>query len=194
LPDEVSAIQAALRAPINSPALIESVKSGDKIVVTHTDITRATPNKIILPILLEELRIAGAARKDITLINALGTHREQTEAELRAMLGDWIVENYRCIQHNAYDDAALVLLGKTSLGHPLLINRAFLEADIRILTSFIEPHFFAGFSGGPKGILPALAGAKSIFSNHNSEMINHPICVMPEGPQTIPYITRSDFI
>jgi len=174
LPDEAAAIRDALRQPISSTALATKVKPGDKVVIAHTDITRPTPNDRILPVLLAELLTAGIARQDITLINALGTHRRQTEAELRAMLGDDILSNYRCLQHDAYDDANLVSLGTTSLGHPVRLNRHFVEADARILTGFIEPHFFAGYSGGPKGILPALAGAESVLTNHRREMIAHP--------------------
>jgi nickel-dependent lactate racemase len=174
LPNETEALQKALRAPIGSAPLAELVKPGDKVVVVHTDITRATPNSRILPVLLEEMETAGTARENITLLNGLGTHRPQTEAELRAMLGDRIVEGYHCIQHDFNDDDNLVALGKTSLGHPVRINRFYLEADVRILTGFIEPHFFAGFSGGPKAVLPSLSGAESVFTNHGLEMISHP--------------------
>jgi nickel-dependent lactate racemase len=174
LPDERKASWEALRDPIGSPPLAKLVKAGDKVVVVHTDITRATPNQRILPVLLDELEKDGVARQDITLLNGLGTHRRQTEAELRAMLGDRIVEGYRCLQHDFNDDANLVSLGTTSLGHPVRVNRFYLEADVRILTGFIEPHLFAGFSGGPKAVLPSLAGAESVFTNHGLAMISHP--------------------
>jgi nickel-dependent lactate racemase len=144
------------------------------VVIVHTDITRATPNERILPVLLAELEQAGARREDITLLNGLGTHRKQTEAELRAMLGDAVVDGYRCLQHDCFDDAGLVSLGVTGRGHPVRINRAYMQAGVKILTGFIEPHFFAGFSGGPKAILPSLAGAESVFTNHGLAMIGHP--------------------
>ena len=174
LPNEIEALREALCNPIGSAPLVELVKPGDSVVVVHTDITRATPNNRILPVLLEELEAAGIVQEDITLLNGLGTHRPQTDAELRAMLGDHIVEGYRCLQHNCNDEANLISLGETSLGHPVRINRFYLEADVRILTGFIEPHFFAGFSGGPKAVLPSLAGAESVFTNHGIEMIAHP--------------------
>lgn len=174
LEDEPAALRDALRRPIASPPLADLVKPGDTVVVVHTDITRATPNDRILPVLLEELERAGVRRQDITLLNGLGTHRRQTEAELRAMLGDAIVANYRCLQHDCFDDANLVSLGVTRFGHPVRINRTYMEADVKILTGFIEPHFFAGFSGGPKAILPSLAGAESVFTNHGRDMIAHP--------------------
>jgi len=174
LADEPTAIRAALRQPINSAPLTGKVRASDKVVIVHTDITRATPNDRILPVLLTELESAGIARGDITLLNALGTHRPQTDAELRQMLGADIVNNYHCRQHDANDDANLVALGCTTRGQPVRLNRQFLEADVRILTGFIEPHFFAGFSGGPKGVLPAIAGVESVHSNHGYDMISHP--------------------
>jgi nickel-dependent lactate racemase len=174
LPDETSALTEALRHPIGSAPLRDLVRSGDPVVVVHTDITRATPNKRLLPVVLSELEAAGIQRQDITLLNALGTHRPQTPAELRAMLGDFIMDNYRCLQHDAWQDADLVSFGKTSFGHPVRINRHYVEARVRILTGFIEPHFFAGFSGGPKGVLPSIAGFESVLSNHGQEMIAHP--------------------
>jgi nickel-dependent lactate racemase len=172
--DEAAAIREALRCPIASEPLADLVKPGDTVVVGHSDITRATPNARLLPVLLAELEAAGVAQEDITLLNALGTHRPQTEAELRAMLGDAIVERYRCLQHDGNDDTGLVALGHTRFGHPVRVNRHFMEADVRILTGLIEPHFFAGFSGGPKGVLPALAGAESVLTNHGRAMIAHP--------------------
>lgn len=174
LPNERAALQNALRHPIESPPLAHLVKPGDSVVICHSDITRATPNDRILPVILAELEAAGVDRQDITLLNALGTHRPQTEAELRAMLGDLVVDNYRCLQHNAFDDAGLVPLGETSLGHPVRLSRLLVDADVKVLTGFIEPHFFAGFSGGPKGVLPALAGQESVLTNHGREMIAHP--------------------
>ena len=174
LPDVRQSLQDALRVPIGSPPLRDRVRPQDKVVIVHTDLTRATPNALILPVLLEELEGAGVRRDNITLLNALGTHRPQTPAELRGMLGDFIVENYRCLQHDAWDDGNLVAFGETSLGNPVRLNRAFAEAGVRILTGFIEPHFFAGFSGGPKGVLPSIAGFESVLSNHGREMIAHP--------------------
>ena len=169
-----AALLQALRRPIGSPPLAALVQAGNKVVIVHSDITRATPNHLILPVLLAELEASGVRREDITLLNGLGTHRAQTEAEMRALLGDGVYDNYRCLQHNAYDGEMLVSLGTTRSGHPLRVNRLLLESDVRILTGFIEPHFFAGFSGGPKGVMPALCGAESVLTNHGREMIAHP--------------------
>jgi nickel-dependent lactate racemase len=172
--DEPDALRQSLRTPTNSRPLAELCTAEDRVAIVHSDITRPTPNDRILPVLLRELESAGIARRDITLLNALGTHRAQTDAELRMMLGDDVVDNYRCLQHDAGNHANLVSLGMTSNGHPVRLNRQLMEADVRILTGFVEPHFFAGFSGGPKAVLPALAGAESVLSNHGRDMIAHP--------------------
>jgi len=174
VPDERAAIRHALRSPTDSLPLARLAGKGMRVVVTHSDITRATPNDRLLPVILAELETCGVHREDITLLNALGTHRPQTAHELGRMLGKQVFDNYRCIQHNAFDDQALVAVGKTSFGNDIRLNRTLLEADLKIFTGFIEPHFFAGFSGGPKAVLPALAGAESVFSNHSYAMIGHP--------------------
>lgn len=174
LANERAAIVQALREPIESPPLRELAKAGQRVAIVHTDITRATPNERILPPLLEELHAAGIKREDILLLNALGTHRPQTHEELCKMLGPDVVANYRCIQHDGNDDANLVHVGRTRFGHDVRVNRYFVEADVRILTGFIEPHFFAGFSGGPKGVLPSIAGAESVLQNHGAKMVGDP--------------------
>ena len=169
--DETAAIRAVLAEPTGAPPLAQLAAGKRRVVVTHSDITRATPNDRILPVLLAALEEAGVARGDITLINALGTHRRQTAEELRGMLGADIVARYRCLQHDAWDDAGLVAAGTTSRGNAIRLNRLVMEADLVIFTGFIEPHFFAGFSGGPKGALPALAGHESVLTNHGYAMI-----------------------
>ena len=177
--DERAALEAALADPVAAPPLAQLAAGKRRVVVTHSDITRATPNDRILSVLLQALERAGVRRGDITLINALGTHRPQTAAELRQMLGADIVARYRCTQHDAWDAAGLVAAGTTSRGttcrgNAIRLNRAVMEADLVIFTGFIEPHFFAGFSGGPKGALPALAGHESVLTNHGYAMIGDP--------------------
>lgn len=172
--DPAAAIRRALREPIGCAPLAETVRPGDTAVIVHSDLTRATPNQLIVPLIIAELEAAGVRPQNITMLNGLGTHRPQTGAELRALLGDAVVDNYRCLQHDAYDEANLVAIGQTSLGNPIRVNRLLVESDLRILTGFIEPHFFAGFSGGPKAVLPALCGAESVLSNHGRDMIAHP--------------------
>ena len=145
-----------------------------RICIVHTDITRATPNDRLIPWLLAYLESRGAHREQISLLNATGTHRPNTRAELEQMLTPEVVANYRCLNHVAEDLGACERLGSTRSGAPALINRHFLQADVRIVTGFIEPHFFAGFSGGPKGIMPGIAGLPTVVSNHGPKNIANP--------------------
>lgn len=172
--DEELEIIRAIQNPISSPSLGSLVSPGNKVCIVHTDITRPTPNNLILPAVIDELERVGIHPKDIFLLNGLGTHRFQTKKELDRMLGTKITRNYRCIQHDPKNKKKLVDLGITSFGNPIRINRNYFEADIKILTGFIEPHFFAGFSGGPKAILPAIAGFESVWTNHSPANIGHP--------------------
>lgn len=172
--DEPAALLEALRNPIGSPPLAELVRPGMRVAVAHSDITRATPNERILPVVLAELEGAGVSREDITLLCALGTHRRHTESQMRSLLGDWIYDHYRCLQHDPHDAENLISMGTTCFGHPVRLNRRLVEADVKILTGFIEPHLYAGFSGGPKCVMPGLAGAESVLTNHSPAMLRHP--------------------
>ena len=172
LSDEAAAIRAALRQPLGTGPLREMVGPQDTVAIAFSDLTRPMPNGRVLPVLLEEL--AHVPRENITLFNAVGTHRPNTPEELANMLGCEIAEGYRIVQHNAFDDDSLVFLGETSFGHEMWVNRAFMAAAVKILTGFIEPHIFAGFSGGPKSVLPGLAGARTILGNHGPQMIENP--------------------
>jgi nickel-dependent lactate racemase len=124
--------------------------------------------------LLNYLERAGVARDQITLLNQLGTHRPNTPEELDGLLTPEVTRNYRVLNHEPENPDALVQLGVTADGTPALLNRHFVEADVRIVTGFIEPHFFAGFSGGPKGIMPGVAGLQTVMSNHGARHIAHP--------------------
>jgi nickel-dependent lactate racemase len=172
--DPMAALMNAIRQPIDSRPLAELVNPGDRVTIVHSDITRPAPNHLMIPALVTELERAGIRREDITLLNGLGTHRPQTEVELRTLLGDQIVDNYRYLQHDGEDEENLVFLGHTTQGHPVRVSAQLVNADVRILTGFIEPHLFAGYSGGPKAILPAVCGAESVFTNHGLQMIAHP--------------------
>lgn len=172
LPDERGAVLAALAHPIGAPALRQLIHPGDRICIVFTDITRATPNHRLIPWLLEYL--ADVPAKQVTLLNGLGTHRPNTRAELEKMLTPAVVRDYQVVNHEAENPAALVQLGTTHDGTPALINRHVVEAQVRIITGFIEPHLFAGFSGGPKGIMPGAAGLKTVMSNHGEKNIGHP--------------------
>jgi nickel-dependent lactate racemase len=172
LPDEAAALGEALRRPLGCPPLRDTVRVTDRVVVVFSDLTRPMPNDRVLPVLLEELN--HVPREQVTLLNALGTHRRQTGAELERMLGPEIVRAFRIVQHDTGDRANLVHVGESSFGHPIWLNRAYVEADVRVVTGFIEPHFFAGFSGGPKAVLPGVAGVETVWANHAAEMIAHP--------------------
>jgi nickel-dependent lactate racemase len=174
LPDERAGIIQALREPIGTPPLRELVSPADTVAIVFSDLTRPMPNDRALPPLLDELSAAGVPDDQILLINALGTHRSQTDAEMRDMLGDAIVDCYRVVQHDAWDDGNLVEVAYNHAGRGVRVNRAYLDASVRILTGFIEPHFFAGFSGGPKAVLPGIADVEAILDNHGSAMISHP--------------------
>lgn len=172
LTDERGAVFAALDRPIGARPLREWINAGDRVCILFTDITRATPNERLIPWLLEYLR--DVPREQITLLNQLGTHRPNTTAELEQMLTPAVVKNYRVINHEPENPDALVQLGTTRDGTPALLNRRVVEADVRIVTGFIEPHFFAGFSGGIKGIMPGVAGLQTVMSNHGAKNVGDP--------------------
>ena len=171
LPDERAALEAALNQPIGAPPLPDWIRPNSRICILFTDITRATPNHRLIPWLLEYLEQRGVRREQITLLNQLGTHRPNTQAELEKMLTPAVVANYRVVNHEPENHEACVQLGTTRTGIPAWINREAVEADVRILTGFIEPHFFAGFSGGPKALMPGVAHVETVMSNHGAHHI-----------------------
>ena len=172
LADERAAVLRALEQPIGAQSLRKLVRPDHKVCISFTDITRATPNERLIPWLLDYLR--DVKREQVTLLNQLGTHRPNTTVELERMLTPAVVQNYRVVNHEPENPAALVQLGTTRDGTPALINKQVVEADVRIITGFIEPHFFAGFSGGIKGLVPGVAGLKTVMSNHGAKNIGDP--------------------
>jgi lactate racemase len=174
LDDPAGAIRSSLRSPVGSPALGALARPGMSAVIVHTDGTRATPNHILLPVIVDELNVAGIPDSRITLLNATGSHRAQSATELRELLGSALVDRCRCVQHDARDSSSLEFAGVTTRGNRVMLNRSYLEADLKIVTGFIEPHFFAGYSGGPKLLLPGIAGMESIMANHCSALVAHP--------------------
>ena len=165
----------ALRCPIASPPLAEWVRPGDRVGIVFSDITRPLPRRLLLDVIIGELRLIPGVR--ITLFNALGTHRPNTEAELREMLGDSHVNEFRIVQNDAYDPSTQARLGMSSFGHEIWVNRELGACDAIILTGFIEPHLFAGFSGGGKAVMPGMAGQRTVLGNHDAGMIGHPKAV-----------------
>ena len=171
--DDHELVLNALRNPIGTKPLREMVKSKDKVVIVISDITRPTPNHKLIPWILEEL--PHVPIENVTIINGLGTHRDQTRPEFVEMLGETIVDSVRIINHHCHEKSELTHLGTSSYGCEVYLNKEYVEADFRIVTGFIEPHFFAGFSGGPKGIMPGIAGIETILTFHNARMIGDPM-------------------
>jgi lactate racemase len=173
LPDEREGIRQSLQNPLGTKRLRDMLKTDSTVAIIVSDITRPVPSDRILPVLLEELKVV--KRENIRIINALGLHRPNTREELVKMLGQEIVDTYekQIINHDAYDKNALIYLGDSSRGTPMWVNKMYMESDIKVLTGFIEPHFFAGFSGGRKSVFPGIAGADTIMQNHNAVHIDH---------------------
>ena len=171
LDDPATAITQALRKPIGSIPLHQIVKSGDKVGIIFNDITRPTPNKLIIETILKELKHIPSS--SIILFNALGTHRPNTNEEISNIIGESLAANFTIVQNNAFDDNLVELAGRSSSGNEIWINKELMSCNIKILTGFIEPHFFAGFSGGGKAIMPGMARAKTIFANHNALNISN---------------------
>ena len=172
LEDPHGALVAALRRPIGRPPLGEIVKPGQKIAISVCDITRPQPRAAMLRAIFDEL--PGINREDVTILIATGTHRTNTAAEIERMLGRDIAASCTIVNHDSRDDASLAFVGTTSAGAPIYLNQLWLAADVRITTGFVEPHFFAGFSGGAKMVAPGLAGLKTVLVLHDAKRIGSP--------------------
>ena len=172
LPDAEGAIRTALRNPIGTAPLRQIVKQGQSVAISVCDITRPMPSRTLLPVLLGELR--HLPPQDITILIATGTHRTNTNEELAEMLGEEVSSKYRVVNHDGFDNDLLEKIGSTEAGIEVSLNRRWVESDVRITTGFVEPHFFAGFSGGPKMVAPGLAGFPTIMRLHDAAMIGHP--------------------
>jgi nickel-dependent lactate racemase len=173
VPDSAAALTAALRAPVSGPPLAQRVRRGQSVAISVCDGTRAQPASLMLPAVLAELDgIIDPA--DIVVLVATGTHRANTEAELRSMLGDQVVDSVRVVNHDARDSSRLTWMGRFGAGVPVWLNTEWVRADVKITTGFVEPHFFAGFSGGPKMVAPGLAGLDTVLVLHDAARIGHP--------------------
>ncbi|MBQ9968447.1 MAG: nickel-dependent lactate racemase [Oscillospiraceae bacterium] len=166
-------VEDALTHPIGSAPLHELSRGKKNIVIIASDHTRPVPSKVIIPPMLRELR-RGAPDAQITILIATGCHRDTTKQELIDKFGSAIVEQERIVVHDCAKAEELVSIGTLPSGGELLINRLAAEADLLVSEGFIEPHFFAGFSGGRKSVLPGVAGRISVLANHCSEFIAHP--------------------
>lgn len=164
-------VRRALAAPIGSAPLRQIVRPGEKIAIITSDITRPMPTAVVLPPLLEELDAAGVSRADITLVFALGSHRPHTEQERRHLAGEEAWHSIRCVDSDPGD---CLLLGTTAAGTPVEITRVVAQADRRICLGNIEYHYFAGYSGGAKALMPGVSTRAAIQANH--AMMVRPEC------------------
>jgi nickel-dependent lactate racemase len=170
-PEEL--VEASLDHPISSPKLEELVKGKKNIVIISSDHTRPVPSQIITPILLRRIRSA-QPDANIKILVATGFHRPSTKQELIDKYGQEIVDHEQIVMHVSTDDAAMVKIGTLPSGGECIVNRVAAEADLLLAQGFIEPHLFAGFSGGRKSVLPGIASYHTILANHCAEFINSP--------------------
>ena len=161
-----SSIVDSMRRPIGTPPISKLTIGKDRIVVLVDDMTRPTPLKKVLPLILEELRSEGTKTEKIKIIIGLGTHRPMSEAEIKQHLGDEIVETYEIANHNYKDDKKLVNLGTTELGIPAIVNKEVIDADFVLSVGNVVPHNAAGWGGGAKMILPGVSGEESVGMLH----------------------------
>ncbi len=167
------AVLASLRRPTAGAPLRSRLRPGQSVAIVISDVTRPVPNQALLPPILAELGSGAVRDEDITIINGTGLHRPNSNAELEWMLGAEISRRHRIVQHDAFRRDTLVEVGR-SAGVPVELCRAYVEAGLRIVTGFVEPHLFAGYSGGAKGIMPGVAGAEIVMSNHGATNLSHP--------------------
>jgi len=172
LPDEAAAFRAAVREPIAAPALRELVGAHERVVIVTSDITRATPNERLIPWILNEL--GHVPPENITVIVGTGSHRGTKPEEMERMFGRGVLERVRVVDHDAHDPSQVTYLGETWRGAQAYLNLDYVNADKRIVVGFIEPHLYAGFSGGPKGIMPGIAGIETVKFFHNFQMVGSP--------------------
>jgi nickel-dependent lactate racemase len=171
--DPRATLLQAIRSPLERAPLRDTVRAGQKVAISVCDITRAQPRIEQLQALFEEM--PQVRPEDVTILIATGTHRGNSDQELERMLGREALSRYRVINHNSRDAATLERVGTTSTGVQVYLNREWLNADFRITTGFVEPHFFAGFSGGPKMVAPGLAGLETVMTLHDARHIGHPL-------------------
>jgi len=174
LVDPPEAVRKGLRTAIGSPPLREAARGRRNAVVVISDKTRPAPNKLLLPAILEDLEAAGIARDAITILVATGIHRPNEGEELVRLVGSDIAAAYSIVNHFSKKDDEMVYAGPIMGGTPAYVNRLYARADLKVLTGFIEPHMWAGYSGGRKSILPGISSLKTLQFMHGPEMIAHP--------------------
>lgn len=186
LHDVNSKIKEVLRSPIGTPPLAKIVKPDFKVTIVATDISRPCPDRIILPLIISELKNAGVRDENIKILIATGMHRPMTEEELKDKLGREVFEKFEVINHVCTDYENLKFIGTTPhLKIPLWVNKIAIEADFVISTANVDPHIFAGYSGGGKSIMPGVSGIKTIEEMHRPENLDLPhvgICSVESNP------------
>ncbi len=174
LKNPAAEVDQSLATPIDSIPLAEMARGCKNVVIVISDITRPVPNRMLLPVIIAQLEKAGLSADSISILIATGIHRPNEGAELEKLVGADIATNYRIINHMSKQDEDMVLVGHIGDGVPALVNRHYVDADLKILTGFIEPHMWAGFSGGRKSILPGISSVKTLEFMHGPEMVAHP--------------------
>jgi nickel-dependent lactate racemase len=172
--DVPAAVAEALANPTNSPPLRDLAGPGDTVCIVFTDVTRASPDWLLLPPILAELEAAGIRDEDVTLLCGIGLHRPSTPEEKVAKLGQAVVDRYLVCDNEPLNPEALVDLGTTESGIPLSVHRAAYEADLLIATGIVEPHQYAGYSGGRKTLAVGAAGEKTIAYTHGPHILDDP--------------------
>lgn len=165
--------QAAFQRPVGTPSLKELAVKAKRVAIIVADATRGVPTARILPFLMEDLSAAGIRDDQITVVIGTGVHRPATADEIQTIMGAW-KDRIRVVNHQADSKDDLVYLGETTLGTPVEVNKTVYDCDLRIIVGKVEPHEFAGFSGGRKSILPGVAGRRTIEVNHRPEMLLNP--------------------
>jgi nickel-dependent lactate racemase len=175
LADPAGDMARALKEPVGSNTLIEEANGCSKVCILICDVTRPVPNGLILPVVIKELLEVGFTSEQITVMVATGLHRPNEGDELREVVGDaWVFNSIKIVNHLAKNDADHVSLGFTSRGTPIKLDRRFVEADLRIATGLVEPHFMAGYSGGRKVIVPGVAHQETITRLHTATFLESP--------------------
>ena len=185
LADPAAAIRDALAHPIGTPPLAELARGRASACVVVSDVTRPVPNAVLLPPILDTLQASGIPRERILILVATGLHRPNLGDELAEMVGREIVEGYRIENHDGQNRDEHAHLGESPRGVPIWIDRRYVDADLKITTGLVEPHFMAGFSGGRKLVCPGLAALETIRAWHSPKFLEHPNArngVLQENP------------
>ena len=175
----MAAVRHALATPVGCPPLTELAAGKHSACILICDVTRPVPNSLFLRPMIEALLTAGIDASNVTVLVATGLHRPNLGEELAELVGDsWVLDRVSVVNHDALDDAAHVDFGETpTLGTPVKLDRRFVEADLRIATGLVEPHFMAGYSGGRKVVAPGIAHADTIRTFHSARFIENPCAV-----------------